>query len=41
MSKADFYDRSKAIQTALHSLVDQPRWQNSDMQMALVRSIRY
>jgi len=23
------------------SLVDQPRWQNSDMQMALVRSIRY
>ena len=41
MRKAGFSDRSKAIQTALHSLVDQPRWQNSDMQMVLVRSIRY
>src|SRR6266487_6944864 len=32
MRKAGFSDRSKAIQTALHSFIDQYEWQKSDMQ---------
>ena len=32
MRKAGFSDRSKAIQTALHSFIDQYEWQQSEMQ---------